>query len=61
MIENKIHAVNTRKRKREIEEQSIFQPFIEPITITVIELQQHKNFISNERYLQTTHEDLSER
>ena len=47
---NKTQAVNTRKRKQEMEEQSIFQPGIDPGLITEIELQPRKTFISKERH-----------
>ena len=45
---NKIQAVNTRKRKRYMEDKSIFQPVIDPGLITEIKLQPHKTFISKE-------------
>ena len=61
MIEKQIQAVNTRKRKQYTEEQSIFQPVIEPGIITYIELQPRKNFISKERHSHMTPEDIRKR
>ena len=45
MIEKQIQAVNTRKRKQYTEDQSIFQPVIEPGIITEIELQPRMPFL----------------
>ena len=46
VTENKIQSVHTLKKKREMEEQSIFQPGIELGPITEIKLQPCKTFIS---------------
>ena len=50
VTKNKTQAVNNHKRKWEMEDQSIYQPFMDPGPINEIELQPRKNFISKERH-----------
>ena len=59
VTENKIQSVNTHKRKREMEEQFIFQPVIKYGPITDMELYPHNTFISKERNSQKNPEDIS--